>query len=98
MDKENMPKLTILQTGDTFKVYEVTGKEGMIMPKHYSTKEAVVLVKEGSGRLLIAEKEHLLSKGSAFIIPAGVSHSLTLLADFRANIVMENTSNIEFSK
>ena len=93
-----MPKLSILQMGETFKVYEVIGKAGMKMPKHYSTKEAVILVKEGSARLQISEDEHILSKGSTFVIPAGKSHFLELLADFRANVIMENTSNIEFDK
>jgi len=96
MDKNLMPVLSMLQTGETFKVYEVTGKAGMAMPPHHSTKEAVVNVKEGKAILSIQEKKHLLEKGSVFIIPAGQSHYLELVEEFKAIVIMENDSNIEF--
>lgn len=38
----NKPELVSLKRGALFKVLKVTGKAGMQMPLHYSTKEAVL--------------------------------------------------------
>ena len=70
----------------------------MEMPLHYSTYEAVVIVQEGSALLSIEGQEHLLEKGSSFIIPAGINHSLALKADFQSLVVMSLDSKIEFAK
>ena len=51
MNTQNIPKLVTLKTGESFKVYQVTGHAGMKMPLHYSTKEAVVIVQEGFAQL-----------------------------------------------
>jgi quercetin dioxygenase-like cupin family protein len=96
METSNKPELVKLTTGESFKVLQVTGQEGMLMPLHHSTREAVVIVLEGSALLKIEEKEHLLQKGGAFIIPANQNHSLTLNTRFKALVVMSQDSNIEF--
>jgi len=102
MNKKNImktiikPELVSLKTGALFKVLKVTGQSGMQMPLHYSTKEAVLIVQEGSALLKIDEKEHLLQTGSSFIIPARQNHSLSLKTEFKALVVMSNDSNIEF--
>ena len=88
-----MAKLT---TGESFKVFQVTGMAGMGMPLHHSTKEAVVIVLKGSALLNIEEKEHLLQEGDTFIIPAKQNHTLTLNTRFKALVVMSPDSNIEF--
>lgn len=46
----------------------------MVMPKHYCTKEAVTIIKEGSA-LLDLPGEKILKKGDVFIIPAQTPHS-----------------------
>jgi quercetin dioxygenase-like cupin family protein len=96
MEKLNKPELVKLSTGESLKVLQVTGQEGMLMPLHHSTGEAVVIVLEGSAVLKIDENEHLLQEGGAFIIPANQNHSLTLHAKFKALVVMPRDSNIEF--
>lgn len=98
MITQNIPKLETLKTGDSFKIYIVTGQQGMEMPLHYSTHEAVVIVQEGSALLAIDGVEHLLEKGSSFIIPAGKNHRLMLKADFKSLVVMALDSKIEFVK
>ncbi|GAB1450251.1 hypothetical protein MASR2M47_03070 [Draconibacterium sp.] len=98
MNTQDIPKLETLKTGDSFKVYMVTGKKGMEMPLHYSTYEAVVIVQEGTGLLSIDGQEHLLETGSSFIIPAGRNHSLVLKSDFKSLVVMALDSKIEFVK
>jgi len=94
----NKPELVSLKTGASFKVLKVTGQSGMQMPLHYSTKEAVLIVQEGSALLKIEEKEHLLQAGDSFIIPARQNHNLSLKSEFKALVIMSLDSNIEFVK
>jgi len=94
----NKPELVSLKTGASFKVLKVTGHTGMQMPLHYSTKEAVLIVQEGSALLKIEEKEHLVQAGDSFIIPASQSHYLSLKSEFKALVIMSLDSNIEFVK
>ncbi len=96
MNTQNIPKLVSLKTGESLKVYQVTGLAGMKMPLHYSTKEAVIIVQEGSAQLKIDEIEHLLQEGSTFIISAHQNHTLCVKEKFKALIIMSQDSNIEF--
>jgi quercetin dioxygenase-like cupin family protein len=96
METINKPETAKLTSGESFRVLQVTGWEGMLMPLHHSTGEAVVIVLEGSAVLKIDENEHLLQEGGAFIIPANQNHSLTLHARFKALVAMSKDSNIEF--
>jgi quercetin dioxygenase-like cupin family protein len=98
METSNKPELVLLKTGASFKVLKVTGQSGTQMPLHYSTKEAVLIVHEGSALLQIEEKEHLLQAGDSFIIPARQSHYLSLKSEFKALVIMSLDSNIEFVK
>lgn len=91
------PELLPVATGDTLKIFEVTGTSGMEMPVHYSTEEAVVSVKQGSSKLQFEDDAVILNVGDTYLIPAGKLHSLTLLDDFRALVVMPVESDIKFS-
>jgi len=92
----NKPDMITLLTGVSNKVLQVTGQAGISMPLHYSTQEAVLVVLEGSAVLIIDDKENLLEKGSAFIIPSHQEHSLSLKTEFKALVVMAHDSVIEF--
>ncbi len=96
MNTQNIPQLATLKSGESLKVYQVTGHAGMKMPLHYSTKEAVVIVQEGYAQLKIDEIKHILQEGSSFIIPAHQNHTLSVKAKFKALIIMSLDSNIEF--
>lgn len=98
MDKSDKPQMTPLNAGDSFKVLQITGRAGMKMPMHRTTKEAVVIVQEGSAILYMHEREYKLSKGDYFIIPAQENHSLLLKTDFQAIGVMTLDSKIEFEQ
>ncbi len=97
MNTQDLPKLVTLKTGNSFKIYEVTGRAGLEMPLHYATGEAVVMVQDGSAVLSIDGKEHVLEKGSSFIIPAGKEHSLLLKSEFKSLVIMKLDSDIEFA-
>ncbi len=90
------PVMTPLKVGESFRTFNVTGKKGMEMPEHISTKEAVVIVQEGSALLKIDGKEQTLEKEGVYIIPAKKPHSLQLLTDFKAVALMAMDSEIEF--
>lgn len=93
MDK---PQLTLLKKGDIFKIYQVTGPKDAKMPKHLSTKEAVMIIEEGSAIFTINEKDNVLKTSDSFIIPGGVSHTLLITEKLKALVIMPNESEIEF--
>lgn len=92
----NKPEMTPLKVGDYFKVLQVTGDLGMTMPEHCSTKEAVIIVQKGKAILKLKEIEHTLGIHETFIIPAGENHELQITENFRAVVIMETDSEINF--
>lgn len=92
----NKPEVTLLKKGVVFKILQVTGEKDMLMPKHISTKEAVIVIEEGNAIIEIASKERLLKKGDSMIIPATVPHSLLVMTSFKAIVMMPVESEIEF--
>lgn len=98
MNTQDIPRLTTIKTGASFKVHEVTGKAGMAMPMHFSTQEAVVIVQEGSAILNIDELKIRLKRNNSYIIPAEKEHSLMLETEFKSLVIMGLDSDIEFVK
>lgn len=96
MKTTGTPQMTILNSGKSFKVLQVTGSEGMSMPDHFSTKEAVLMIQIGSAMLKIKGQEHLLTKHQSFTIPAAEHHTLVLKENFQAIVIMEVDSEIKF--
>ncbi|HET8810797.1 MAG TPA: cupin domain-containing protein [Flavobacteriaceae bacterium] len=90
------PSMNPLKMGAEFKTFSVSGKKGMEMPEHISTKEAVVMIKKGKALLKIDGEEQELHENELHIIPAGKPHSLLLLEDFEAFALMQKSSEIEF--
>lgn len=90
------PQVTILQSGNSVKVLQVTGDEGMNMPEHFCTKEAVIIIQKGSAVLKMNGKEYSLIQAQSFIIPAGTGHTLSIKERFRAIVMMSIDSEIKF--
>lgn len=93
---EDHPTLSPLTSGRALKVFEVSGKIGMVMPQHHSTMEAVVTIKSGKANLIFEDSEFVLVTGTTFLIPAGKTHVLKILEDFQAVVVMLVDSEIKF--
>ncbi len=91
------PEFVIFQTGESFKVLQVTGKAEMVTPLYYSTREAVIVVLAGSAILALEHKKYLLQKGNSLVIPAFQKHMLSLKADFKARVVMPQDSWIRYA-
>lgn len=96
-DKLNKPEMALLKKGASFKILQVQGIKGAHMPKHLSTKEAIIIVEEGSAIIKINNEEHLIKKSDSFIIPAGVPHSLSVITNLRAHVIMPLESEIKFT-
>ena len=91
------PEFVVFQTGESFKVIQVTGKAEMVTPLYYSTREAVIVVLVGSAILAIDHKKYLLQKGNSWVIPALQKHTLLLKTEFKARVVMPQDSMMEFA-
>lgn len=91
------PELVVFQTGESFKVLQVTGKAEMVTPLYYSTREAVMVVLAGSAILAMEHKKYFLQKGNSLVIPALQKHTLSIKAEFMARVVMPQDSRIEFA-
>ncbi|AEM71670.1 Cupin 2 conserved barrel domain protein [Allomuricauda ruestringensis DSM 13258] len=96
METMKRPELQVMVKGKTYKVLEVVGLPGMVMPHHHSTGEAVVMVKKGEALLKMCDGEHKLGKDSVFIIPAKKEHTLTVLKEFKAVVTMAVNAEIQF--
>jgi len=90
------PQIKIEKEGESLKILNVHGEEGMHMPLHHSTREAVVICQNGSAVLNMEGNEHELGEGNRMIIPAGIEHSLTAHNDFQALVIMDIKSTIIF--
>lgn len=96
METLTKPEMTVSQKGDKYKVLNVTGAKGAQMPAHISTKEAVVVVLQGEAVLKLQGKEIRLKTNDSAIIPAKAPHTLDIGAHFKADVIMENDSEIQF--
>ena len=96
LTKTKMPDLRITKKGKTYKVFEVSSEEPAVMPPHLSTKEAIVIVQDGEAALMINNENNYLIKNDVFIIPAAAEHSLLIKDKFKAIVIMELDSEIEF--
>lgn len=96
MEVIKSPEIKVEKEGVSLKVLNVSGEEGMHMPLHHSTREAVVICQKGSAALHMGGQAHEISEGVNIIIPAGVEHSLTAHNDFQALVIMDIKSAIIF--
>ena len=96
METTTKPAMSLLKTGDALKVIQVAGTGAMLLPAHISTQEALVIVQKGSAVLTIEEKEHLLSQGDVFVIPAHQKHFLLLKETFEGLIIMQIDAKMKF--
>jgi quercetin dioxygenase-like cupin family protein len=80
-----------------YKIMNVSLKKGEALPKHKATSAAFVIVKQGRGKIVFDNREVWLQHDSTELIPANETHTLEVLEDFRASIVLGKDGNINFS-
>lgn len=98
METINRPELTEISSGNALKIFKAIGEAGMQMPEHFSTEEAVIVIQKGSAVLRIDGTDHPLKQADVFCIPEGKVHSLHLIEDFEAIVIMPLMSKILFKK
>lgn len=90
------PQLRPVQVGEQFKTLEVTAEAGAVMPSHYCTSDAVVVVLEGEATLVMEGGNTPLVAGTSFLIPVGKPHTLNVTKAFKAVVTMGATATLEF--
>lgn len=88
--------MTHLKIGNSMKIIRIAGKEGMRMPPHCSSQEAVIVVQQGLATLGMPESEHELGPGDTILVPAQKEHTLRIKKDFKALAIMALNSEINF--
>ena len=96
MEATTKPQLKPIQVGEQFKMLEVTAEAGAVMPRHYCTSDAVVVVLEGTATLVLAEGAIPLVPGTSFLIPVGKVHTLNVERTFKATVIMGSSATLEF--
>lgn len=96
MEIQATPQVKISKSGKEFKILNVTGTNGSTMASHFSTGEAILSVMRGEALLKLGEKEIHLLPGELVIIPAEEPHTLAILNEFEANVIMAIDSEIKF--
>lgn len=96
METMNRPQVKDMTVGTTHKVLEITGLNGMIMPPHHSIGEVVLMVKQGEVLIKMPDAEYKIGQGDVSIIPAKKEHTLTVLKELKALVIMPVESEIQF--
>jgi quercetin dioxygenase-like cupin family protein len=91
------PAVVPVSKGNSLKVLQVSGEPGTALPRHYSTKDVVITIAEGSAILEINGEENILKQGDSILIPEKHGHVLTAITKLKAVIVMPTDAQIQFA-
>lgn len=86
-----------IYTGKDSKVLKADIPKGKRMPTHYATSEAFVMVTKGRSEIIFSDKELDLQEGSTVLIPKRKPHTLHIIADFEAYIVLSGDAELEYA-
>lgn len=67
------------------------------MPRHHSSTYSFIIVGKGRARVRFLEKEEVLEHGATLHIPAYEPHSLQVMEDFAAHVVLAAEAKIQFN-
>ena len=85
-----------LHSNNDFKILSVELPSGKIMPRHYATSDAFIIVNFGLALLILKNETVELKQGVTFAIPALEPHILKIVENFNAYIVMASNAEIKF--
>ncbi len=80
-----------------YQVLKAALPAGKRMPVHYATSEAFVIVAKGSAELIFSDRQEILKAGMQVTIPERKAHTLKILSDFEAFIVIGGPASMEFT-
>ncbi len=78
------------------KVLKAQIAAGGKMPTHYATSEAFVMVIKGEAKFISSNEQRTLTAGTTFQITEKKPHTLHIVKDFEAYIVIGANAEIEF--
>lgn len=97
MEVIDKPEITMLAKGYLIKTFQVKGHTRTIMPSHYCTTKAFLVVEEGRALMHILESEPILKTGFVFVILAGKEHILSIQENFKGVPTKDIDSKINFT-
>ena len=62
--------------------------KGQNLSEHTAPFDATVLIIEGSSKITVGSKEHLLKEGEMIIMPANIPHALEAVKPFKMMLIM----------
>jgi quercetin dioxygenase-like cupin family protein len=90
-------KIDEAYSGDQYKVLHLRVPAGGVVPEHFATSDAFVIVHRGSAELEFANSKLVLQPGMGFLIPDGKPHSLKVREEFEAYVVIGSAAGIEMA-
>lgn len=87
-----------LFANEHYKVLNIILNAGQLMPRHFATSDAFIIVISGSALLTLDSEQIELKTGGHYAIPAMMEHTLQVLQDFNACVVMTAEAVVNFCK
>lgn len=87
-----------IHSNAVYKIMKVTLPEGKIMPRHFVSSDAFIIVEKGEAKLNLSTSVEILKPGTPFSIPAKEPHTLEILADFSAYVILAADAHIQFDE
>ena len=85
-----------IEINNHYKVLRVEIPAGKDVPRHYATFDAFIMVNSGNALLIFSDETIELKKDSYFSITANRPHTLRIVEDFKAWIVLANDAEIKY--
>lgn len=92
------PQVKLLVQGKSYMAKEMAANAGVLMPKHVSTEESILVIQKGKCLMHLGDATQILNEGDVFIVPANVKHQIETKEDFKAVHVMPIGIEFEFLK
>lgn len=86
-----------IHANTSYKILKVTLAKGEEMPRHHASSDAFIIVEKGKAKVRLLEREEVLEQGATLHIPADEPHSLQVLEDFVAHVVLAAEAKIQFN-
>ncbi|WP_241739174.1 cupin domain-containing protein [Pontibacter beigongshangensis] len=71
----------------SYKVLKLVLASGEVMPRHFVTSDAFIMVEQGQANITFKSGDTVLASGDTLHIPAREPHSVAASEDFKAFIV-----------
>lgn len=92
-------KLEEVYGGKSYKVLNAQVPTGGVMPEHYATSDAFVIVRKGEANINFMDGTKAnIKEGTTYLIPGNKQHNLEVVKDFDAIIVIGPEAKIEMAK